>query len=52
MKILPIIFKHEDIKEFYLNVSAFYAFVDRASKRGEIIWRGNLGNSKKAFISF
>ena len=36
MKTLPIIFKYEDIKEFYPNVTAFYAFVDRASKRGEI----------------
>ncbi len=36
MKTLPIIFKYEDIKEFYPNVSAFYAFVDRASKRGEL----------------
>ena len=36
MKTLPIIFKYEDIKEFYPNVTAFYAFVDRASKRGEL----------------
>ena len=36
MKTLPILFKYEDIKEFYPNVSSFYAFVDRASKRGEI----------------
>ena len=36
MKTLPIIFKYEDIKEFYPNVTAFYAFVNRASKRGEI----------------
>ena len=36
MKTLPIIFKYEDIKEFYPNVAAFYAFVARASKRGEL----------------
>ena len=36
MKILPILFKYEDIKELYPNVAAFYAFVDRASKRGEL----------------
>ena len=36
MKTLPIIFKYEDIKELYPNVAAFYAFVDRASKRGEL----------------
>lgn len=36
MKTLPILFKYEDIKELYPNVAAFYAFVDRASKRGEL----------------
>ena len=36
MKTLPILFKYEDIKELYPNVAAFYAFVNRASKRGEL----------------
>lgn len=35
-KTLPILFKYEDIKELYPNVTAFYAFVNLASKRGEL----------------
>lgn len=36
MKIIPEIFSYEDLKELYPNVKNFYAFVDRASKRGEV----------------
>ena len=36
MKILPEIFTYEDVKSLYPNVKNFYAFVNRAAKRGEI----------------
>jgi predicted transcriptional regulator of viral defense system len=36
MKTLPILFKYESIKELYPSVTAFYAFVGRATKRGEL----------------
>lgn len=36
MKIIPKLFAYEDIKELYPNVKNFYAFVNRAAKRGEI----------------
>ena len=36
MKTLPILFKYEDIKDLYPTVEAFYAFVGRAVKRGEL----------------
>ena len=36
MKTLPILFKYEDIKDLYPTVEAFYAFVGRAIKRGEL----------------
>lgn len=36
MKIIPEIFAYEDVKDLYPNVKNFYAFVNRAVKRGEI----------------
>lgn len=36
MKIIPEIFTYEDVKELYPNVKNFYAYVNRAAKRGEI----------------
>ena len=36
MKVIPELFTYEDIKELYPNVKNFYAFVNRAAKRGEI----------------
>ena len=36
MKIMPEIFTYEDVKALYPNVKNFYAFVNRAIKRGEI----------------
>ena len=36
MKTLPILFKYEDIKDLYPTAEAFYAFVGRATKRGEL----------------
>ena len=36
MKIIPEIFTYEDVKELYPNIKNFYAFVNRAAKRGEI----------------
>ena len=36
MKILPELFTYEDVEELYPNIKNFYAFVNRAAKRGEI----------------
>ena len=36
MKIIPELFTYEDVKELYPNIKNFYAFVNRATKRGEI----------------
>lgn len=36
MKILPELFTYEDVEELYPNIKNFYAFVNRATKRGEI----------------
>ena len=36
MNVIPELFTYEDVKELYPNVKNFYAFVDRAIKRGEV----------------
>lgn len=36
MKVIPEIFSYEDVKTLYPNEKNFYAFVNRAAKRGEV----------------
>lgn len=36
MKILPEIFTYEDVEDLYPNPKNFYAYVNRACKRGEL----------------
>jgi len=36
MKTLPTIFTYEDVKDLYPNIKNFYAFVNRATKKGEV----------------
>ncbi len=36
MKVLPILFKYEDIKEIYPNKDSFYSYLSRSLKKGTI----------------
>lgn len=36
MRVLPIIFTYEDVKDLYPNPKNYYAYVNRACKRGEL----------------